>query len=112
MDAKHFKNTPVAEVFAVPGLVDYAEGQVVSRTLVQTPNVTVTAFAFAAGEGLSAHTTPGDAVVQVLDGEASVTIADVEHAVPAGSSILMPAGVPHAVEAKDRFKMLLTLVKG
>jgi quercetin dioxygenase-like cupin family protein len=72
----------------------------------------MTLFAFWEGEGISAHTVSGDALVQVLDGEAQVTIAGEEYDVPAGEAIIMPAGKPHAVDAKSRFKMLLTLVKG
>lgn len=106
------KNAPKAEAFAAAQLVEYQEGQVVSRTLCQTGCVTMTLFAFWQGEGISSHTVPGDALVQVLDGEASVTIAGKEHTLTAGQCIIMPAGSPHGLTAAKRFKMLLTLVKG
>jgi len=106
------KNAPKAELLDLGAMVDYREGQVVSRTLCQTGNVTITLFAFWEGEGISAHTVTGDAMVQVLDGAARVTIDGADFDVPAGRTILMPAGKPHAVNAATRFKMLLTLVKG
>ncbi|THB69089.1 MAG: cupin domain-containing protein [Desulfovibrio sp.] len=105
------KNIPKSEVFSAQDLVEYQEGQVVSRTICQTKAVTMTLFAFWQGEGISSHTVPGDALVQVLDGEAAVTIAGTEYLVAEGQSIVMPAGSPHGLEAKSRFKMLLTLVK-
>lgn len=106
------KNVPKAEVFTAQGLVEYQEGQVVSRTVCQTGAVTMTLFAFWQGEGISAHTVPGDALVQVLDGSAVVTVSGREYEVAAGESIVMPAGSPHGLTARTRFKMLLTLVKG
>ncbi len=71
----------------------------------------MTLFAFDAGEGISTHAAPGDAMVYVLDGEAQITIGGAAHTVPAGSAIIMPAGIPHAVQARTPFKMLLTVVK-
>jgi quercetin dioxygenase-like cupin family protein len=84
---------------------------VVSRTLVNKPAGTVTLFAFDAGEGLSEHTAPYDALVHVLEGEANVRIAEQEHAVRGGQVILLPAGKPHALKAMTAFKMLLTMVR-
>lgn len=84
---------------------------VVSRTLVNKPAGTVTLFAFDKGEGLSEHTAPYDALVQVLEGEANVRIGDEEHAVAAGQVILLPAGKPHALKARTAFKMVLTMVR-
>jgi quercetin dioxygenase-like cupin family protein len=69
-------------------------------------------FAFDQGESLSEHTTPYDALVQIFDGEAEILIAGVSHVVKTGQSILMPANIPHAVLAKERMKMLLTMIKG
>lgn len=106
------KNIAKAQVLTLAEQVEYAEQQVVSRTLVQNPALTLTLFAFAAGEGLSTHTTPGDALVQVLEGTARITIGGTEHQLKAGQSIVMPADIPHAVDADQDFKMLLTLVKG
>lgn len=108
----YIKNVVHAQVHELAGLVEYQEGQVVSRTLSQTQGLSMTLFAFDAGEGLSGHSAPGDALVHVLDGKARVTIANKEYQVGEGQVIVMPAGVPHALDADERFKMLLTLVKG
>ncbi|WP_461208749.1 cupin domain-containing protein [Desulfocurvus sp. DL9XJH121] len=105
------KNIPLAQALEMAALVDYEEGRVVSRTLAQQNAVNVTLFAFDAGEGISAHSSPGDALVLVLDGEARVTVGGEDHAVAAGQCIAMPAGVPHALDAARRFKMLLVVVK-
>jgi quercetin dioxygenase-like cupin family protein len=105
------KNIPVAEVVELSKLTDYQPGQVVSRTLAQNQSMSITLFAFAAGEGLSRHTASGDALVYVLDGEALITIDEKETAVGAGQSIVMPANVPHAVDAPENFKMMLIVVK-
>lgn len=98
--------TPVA------GLVDYQDGAVVSRTLVKKEKGTVTAFAFDQGQALSEHTVPHDALVQVVDGEAEITVGDTPHVVTAGEMIMMPGNVPHAVKATARFKMILTMLRG
>ena len=110
-DNTTIKNVPLAEVQTLAGLVDYQAGQVVSRTLSQNPNVSLTLFAFEQGEGLSSHTAPGDALVHVLDGAAVVDIEGVKHRVSAGEMIVMPSGKAHGLEAPERFKMLLVLVK-
>ena len=101
-----------AQVVGLAELVQYQEGAVVSRTLVKNEAGSVTAFAFAAGQGLSEHTAPFDALVQVLDGAAEVTISGQRHRVAAGEMILMPAHEPHALQARERFKMLLTMLRG
>lgn len=93
------------------GLVDYQAGSVVSRTIIKKKTGTVTLFAFAEGEELSEHTAPYDALVQVLDGEAEVTLSGARHRVRGGEAILMPAGEPHALRATKPFKMMLTMVK-
>jgi quercetin dioxygenase-like cupin family protein len=92
-------------------MVDYAADSVVSKTLVDKPVGTLTLFAFDAGQGLSEHTAPYDAVVQVVDGRAVVTIDGRDHAVQAGQMIIMPANVPHSLRAEERFKMLLTMIR-
>jgi quercetin dioxygenase-like cupin family protein len=79
---------------------------------VNKPAGTITLFAFDAGEGLSEHTTPYDALVQVIEGEASVRIATKEHTLRSGQVILLPANQPHALKAAVPFKMLLTMVRG
>ncbi|MCX6686462.1 MAG: cupin domain-containing protein [Methanoregula sp.] len=94
-----------------PGeLIAYQDGSVVSRMLVFKPTGTITLFAFDAGEGLSEHTAPYDAIVTIIDGEAEITIAGKEFHVNKGQMIIMPANVPHALNAVQRFKMMLTMI--
>jgi quercetin dioxygenase-like cupin family protein len=93
------------------GLVEYQSGSVVSRTLVARSTGTVTLFAFDRGEGLSEHTAPFDALVQIVDGEAEITVGEATHIVREGELLLMPADVPHALRAQGRFKMMLTMIK-
>lgn len=92
-------------------LVGYQTGSVVSRTLVKGSAGTVTLFAFDEGEGLSEHTAPYDALVHLLDGVAEVTVGGVPHSVSQGQLLLLPANVPHALKATQRFKMLLTMIR-
>lgn len=92
-------------------LVEYQTGAVVSRTLVDKPVGTLTLFAFDQGQGLSEHTAPYDAFVQVYDGKAEVTIGGTAHALQAGDAILMPAGEPHELRARERFKMMLVMIR-
>ena len=92
-------------------LVQYAAGAIVSRTLIDKPAGTITLFAFDQGQRLSEHSAPFDAVVQVLDGVAELTIGGQRVTVGTGQIIIMPANVPHAVNAGERFKMLLTMIK-
>jgi len=94
------------------GLVAYQEGSVVSREVLRTPSGSLTVFAFAAGQGLSEHTAPFDATVLVLDGLARITVGGAAHQVKAGELLVMPAGIPHALEAPERFKMLLIMLRG
>lgn len=98
-------------VVAASSLVAYQPGTVVSRTLVRKPAGTVTAFAFDAGEGLSEHTAPFDALALNLEGEADISIAGVAHHLSTGQLLKLPAGQPHAVKATTRFKMLLVMIK-
>jgi len=91
--------------------VAYAEGSVVSKTLADKKAGTLTLFAFDAGQGLSEHTAPFDAVVQILDGEACVTIDGEEVRAGAGELVIMPARVPHSLHAEKRFKMLLIMIR-
>ncbi len=104
-------NVPAGKVLGAADLVAYQEGTVVSRTVVDKPQGTVTAFAFAAGQGLSEHTAPYDALAFILEGEAAVTISATAHKVRAGEMIIMPAGEPHAVRALSAFKMLLVMIR-
>lgn len=100
-----------AKVFEVGKLVEYGEGAVVSRTIVEAGTGTVTLFAFDQSQGLSEHSTPFDALVQVLEGRGEFTIGGEPHQVGSGELILMPANVPHAVRAVERFKMALTMIR-
>ena len=92
-------------------LVAYQDGAVVSRVLVKRETGNVTLFAFDAGQELSEHTAPYDALVHAVEGEATINLAGVAHRLQAGEMILMPARVPHAVTAVSRFKMLLTMIR-
>ncbi len=92
--------------------VAYAIGAVVSKTLLKKDTGNITLFSFDEGQGLSEHTSPYDAVVQVLDGEADITIGGSPQTVKAGQMLIMPAGVPHALMARVPFKMLLIMIRG
>lgn len=105
------KNLKKAEAMKLLDIMDYQDGKTASLTLAQQPGVGMTLFAFDAGEGVSTHAAPGDALVQVLEGEALITIDGKENQLTAGEIIVMPAGIPHSVKAITRFKMLLTVVK-
>jgi quercetin dioxygenase-like cupin family protein len=99
------------EAFELEDLIDYQSGAIVSRTLVDETDVTVTVFAFDDTERLSEHTAPHDAILQVLDGTATVTVHDEEYDVDDGETIVLPANEPHAVAADSQFKMFLTMIK-
>lgn len=108
---KHFiKNIDFAKPLEMETLVDYQEGRVISRTLAQGRPLSVTLFAFDKGEEISSHSAGGDAMVYILDGEAEITIGEEKFNVKKGETIVMPAHVPHALLATERFKMLLTVV--
>jgi quercetin dioxygenase-like cupin family protein len=92
-------------------VVEYATGAVVSRTIIKKTSGTVTVFAFDKGEGLSVHTAPFDAMVQIIDGSAEIFIDRVPHQLQAGQSIIMPANIPHSLKATERFKMVLIMIK-
>ena len=102
---------PLAEPQRVSGLLDYQKGSVVSRTLIKKATGTLTLFAFDQGEGLSEHSTPHDAVVEVLDGTVEITIGGLPHQVSAGEALLLPASIPHALSAVTPFKMLLIMIR-
>jgi len=99
------------EVTRIADLAAYQDGAIVSRILIKRDTGSVTLFAFGAGQELSEHTTPYDALVQVLDGEAEITIAGRPYRLTAGDTIIMPAHQPHAVKAVTAFKMLLTMIR-
>jgi len=92
-------------------LIDYQTGSVVSKTIIKKPTGTVTLFAFDKGEGLSEHTAPFDALVHLIDGEAEVIISGKTNIVKKGEMILMPANEPHTLKAREKFKMMLVMIK-
>lgn len=105
------KGLPAAQTATVTDVVRYQEGAIVSREVVKKPTGNVTFFAFDEGQGLSEHTAPFDALVQVIEGEAEILISGEAHVVQTGQLILMPADKPHALKALKRFKMILTMIR-
>ncbi len=101
----------LAQVGELADLVDYQEGSVVSRTVIDQKSGTVTLFAFDKGQGLSEHTAPFNALVHVVDGKAKITISGRPFEVTGGQAIIMPANQPHALEAIERFKMMLVMIR-
>lgn len=108
---KLIKNIEFSKVLDLKELISYQEGQVISRTIAQIPSVNITLFSLDLGEGISTHVTSGDAIVQILDGTAEITIGGDVFNVRKGETIIMPSNVPHGLEARERFKMLLTVLK-
>jgi quercetin dioxygenase-like cupin family protein len=102
----------VPEVHNLKSTLQYQDGAIVSRMLVKNPAGNVTLFAFDGGEGLSEHTAPFDALVIGVDGRAEIAIGGVAHVVGEGDSLLLPAGIPHAVSPQGRFKMVLVMIRG
>jgi quercetin dioxygenase-like cupin family protein len=92
-------------------LIDYQEGAVVSREIIKRETGTVTVFAFDKGEGLSEHTAPFDAMVQVIEGKAEISISGKKNHVGTGEMIIMPANIPHALYAPEKYKMILTMIR-
>ena len=105
------KGLPGAQAARAAELVNYQDGAIVSREIVKKPTGSVTVFAFDMGQGLSEHTVPFDALVQVLEGEVEITISGKPYRLQGGELILMPANQPHALKAVKRFKMLLTMIR-
>lgn len=102
------KGTP----FILEKYINYAGGSVVSKTLLKKDIGNITLFAFDSGQGLSEHTAPFDAVVYILDGKAEITIGEKTQTVNSGEMLIMPANVSHALHAKEKFKMLLVMIRG
>ncbi|HVM72498.1 MAG TPA: cupin domain-containing protein [Anaerolineales bacterium] len=101
---------PHSETLALADLVAYQPGAVVSRQVVKAAGGNVTLFAFDEGQELSEHTAPFDALVHILDGEAEIKISGLPYQLMAGTAIIMPANAPHALLARKKFKMLLTMI--
>lgn len=112
MKKQFLKNIELETVLNLGELVPYQSGQVVSRTLVQNKSVSITLFAFDAGEEISTHESGGDAIVTVLEGEGVITIDGKVYRPQQGQTIVMPAGIPHAVACEQPFKMQLVVVFG
>ena len=100
------------KVLNLEEMVEYSSGGVISKQVLKNQSGNITLFSFDKGQGLTEHTAPFDAIVQVLDGEAQITIGGNPNIVRKGESIIMPANVSHALQAVEQFKMLLTMIKG
>ena len=101
-----------AKKFSLAESITYADGAIVSKVLLKNDQGNLTLFAFDKGEMLSEHTAPFDAMVQLLDGKAEIIIDKKSHILVVGESIIMPANITHALTALEKFKMLLTMIKG
>ncbi len=108
-EMKEMSNTPFQGI--TKDLVQYQEGSVVSRTLIDKQEGTVTVFSLIKGQGISEHVTPYDAMVQILDGEGVITISGKDYHLKEGEMIIMPAHDPHSLRAVESFKMLLTMIR-
>lgn len=104
-----YKNIEKEKSLCLKDLVDYSEGQVVSKTLVQNELVSMTVFSFDKGEEISSHSAGGDAMVTVLDGKGRFTVGGKEYVLSEGETLIMPKRIPHAVFGLERFKMQLTV---
>jgi quercetin dioxygenase-like cupin family protein len=100
-----------SEVFSFSGSVDYAEGAIVSKTVLKKQTGNISLFSFDKGEALSEHTAPFDALIQVVDGRGEIIIGGKSFFLETGLSIILPADIPHAVKAVEKFKMVLTMIK-
>jgi quercetin dioxygenase-like cupin family protein len=100
-----------SKIFSPADSVEYAANAVVSKTIIKKATGTITLFAFDKDEGLSEHTAPFEAIVQILDGVAEITIGGTPHTVKVGQCIILPANIPHALKATEKFKMMLTMIR-
>lgn len=98
-------------IFNLENAIEYTSGGVISKQVIKSKGGNLTLFSFDKEQGLSEHKTPFDAIVLILDGEAEITIGGKLHLLKKGESIIMPANVPHALKAVERFKMLLTMIR-
>ena len=110
-EKKHILASCLGKAQSLTGLVEFADDSIVSKTLLDKPTGTLTLFAFAAGQGLSEHTSPYDATVHGLEGKAHIVIDGESIEAAAGELIVMPADVPHSLAAQERFKMLLIMIR-
>jgi len=110
MAQKIMKNIETAKILELKNLVNYQDGQVVSKTLVQNANINITLFAFDKEEEISTHSSHGDAMVYIIDGKAEITVGEEKFLLTAGETIVMPSEIPHAVYAPEQMKFMLTVV--
>ena len=110
-EKKTILGTVLAKKASASGLTDYADDAVISKQLISKKVGTVTMFAFDKGQQISTHSAPYDAMVQILDGTAEITIAEEKVEVSAGELIILPANIPHGLVAIEQFKMILTMIK-
>ena len=108
MEKNEFKKS---EIFSFQDKVEYSSGGIVSKQVIKTEKGNVSLFAFDKGEGLSEHTAPFDAMVQLIEGKAKITIGGVDYELSEGNTIIMPANISHAVFAMEKFKMVLTMIR-
>jgi quercetin dioxygenase-like cupin family protein len=108
MESNEFER---AKVFSFRESIDYSDGGIVSKTVIKKQTGNISLFSFGKGEALSEHTAPFDAMIQVVDGKGEVVIGGKSFIVEAGQSIIMPANITHAVNAVEKFKMVLTMIK-
>jgi quercetin dioxygenase-like cupin family protein len=101
-----------SKIFSFNESVSYADGAIVSKTVLKKETGNISLFAFAKGEALSEHTANFDAIIQVVDGKGEIIIGGNSYFLESGQSIILPAKVPHAVKAAERFKMVLTMIRG
>lgn len=109
MEINEFKK---AHIFKFEEEVDYSSGSIISKNVLKNPAGNVSLFSFDKNEGLSEHTAPFNAMVQVIDGQAEVNIDRKPYLVSKGETIIMPANIPHSLKAVEKFKMILTMIKG
>lgn len=100
-----------AGIFSISDIVEYSSGSVVSKSFLKKPGGNISFFAFDKGEGLSEHTTPHEALIQIIDGAATISINKIPYQLSQGQCILLPANIPHAVFAEEKFKMMLVMIK-
>jgi quercetin dioxygenase-like cupin family protein len=106
------ENIEKNRIFAPVQSIEYSAGSVVSKQVIKNKSGNVTLFAFDEGEGLSEHTAPFDALVQVLEGRLRIRIGTSDHTLSAGDAIIMEANIPHALQALSRIKFVLTMIRG
>jgi len=108
MDSNEFEKS---KVFSFSESIDYSDGGIVSKTVLKKQTGNISLFSFAKGEALSEHTAPFDAIITVVDGKGEVVIGVKTFILTSGETIIMPANIPHAVNAVEKFKMVLTMIK-